>query len=271
MSAGLDHATPEAARVVQEMREELAAVKEEQANRIDELESEFADTKEELAAAHGRIDELEAQPRIRWDSDKPSEMTIEHPDEETSDYPLGASIKSKASADRIWKAHDSLADDVEKVKYEGVDVTDLAGQPLHSSLPIEDAMKRYNTGGPMREALEENEKRAAVLFKAFGDRAKVSMNGRTMRLDSADVRSILADKMDEQDANSNTVKRCMKRLAEMSSTESKKDRDAYDEENLFTMGKHEGRLAVRASKQEFHEFMQDMTERWEKDSAVTLS
>lgn len=253
-------ASPAVARLAERV-EALAEQNGELSDRVESLE-------DENQMLRGRVDELEAQPRIQWDSDKPSDMRVKHPDEETADYPLGASVKSKASADRVWDSVDELSADVETLKYEGVDVTDLAGgQPLNAALLIEDRVQKYNAGTPLRDELSGNEKRAAVLFKAFGSRSKTSMNGRTLRIDSADVRSILADPdtgLGQKDLNSNTVKQAMAMFAKLSVKKPQEERDAYDDDNLFTLGKHDGRLAIRASKQEYNEFIADLENRYEQ-------
>lgn len=83
-----------------------------------------------------------------------------------------------------------------------------------------------------------------------------------MKLESADVRNILED-AGGSEPNPNTVRRAMKMLAKKTSDASKGDRspDAKDE-NLIWTHKGNKRQQLRAEKEEWLDYMQEVEERY---------
>ena len=74
-----------------------------------------------------------------------------------------------------------------------------------------------------------------------------------MRLDSDEVRHILAEKTDRSSKswNRNTVVRVMRWVANLSSNEEHSDRDPYDDGNLIHMREGDKRLELVADREEW--------------------
>lgn len=230
---------------VEELVRELVA-------RVDQLEAE-RDALEE------RVAELERQPTLHWPDDDLSSLSIEHP-EYGFELPIGATITSKVSHEDL-DDHDeieSLQQDVQALKRGAVDELDLVTS-AEADLPIETDVARAGDE-QLRDDLTANELRAVKVFRKFGARSS-SWSG-TMRLESDEVATILEEE-GEVDPNPNTVRRTMRTLAKKTSDQPKDERDPRaKDENLLWVAQGDKRLEVRADRDEFLDYMEEVEQRY---------
>jgi len=227
--------------------------------RVCELEAEnerLRDTVDELES------ELEDRVAVRWESSAPADIKLEGDYE----YPLGTVLTGKAASsevEELEKDVDGLLDDVHDLKVDGVDAADLVGTGDHDevALPIEDTISALRSD--VRDDPSANKQRATVLFRAFGGRAHPTKGGK-LQLDSAAARSVLEEKAGIEDVNRNTLKRSMKQTAKLTSEKPQKERRARDDENLITLVKGEnGRLVLRADREEWRQYLDEVEGRYE--------
>lgn len=228
------------------------------ANRVTELEKENT-------VLRDRLQIVENRPELEWDGDDATDLVVIHPDKGYP-YPLGAKA-SNALSETVWGDDlERMQDDIHALKTGAVDTTDLVAGGVEPHLPIEEKVRQ--AGNPAtRDDLTANQERAVAIFRAFGGRAQ-SWSG-VLKLTSHDVKTILDDK-GWTDPNNNTVKRVMKMLAQLTSEKPKEARDPFDDENLLTLRK-EKRLTLTAEKDEWHEYLADVEDRYGDGSSVTLS
>lgn len=232
-------------------------------DRIDDLETTVAEQQATIDEQADRIEELEEEidnrTPIRWNSDAPNDIEIEHENGWT--YPIGERLATRADADVV----DELHDEVHKLKMEGVDASDLIGLTGDDEpeLPIEDTIAALRSD--IRDDPSANKARATVVFQAFGGRAARTKGGKLV-LKSTAVRSILEDpeKGDMADVNNNTLKRTIHQCAKLTSPNDKpRDRDARSPHNLLTVDERGGKLALVADKDEWHEYLKEVEERYQ--------
>jgi hypothetical protein len=224
---------------------------------LQELVDRVTQLEAENEALRDRVAELEAQPRLEWKEESPANIKIYHPEQEFP-FPIGSA--AKGAPDWIEEDLDQLESDVQALKREAVDELDLVTTG-DAKLPIEATLAKMKDE-TLRSELSANEERAIKIFRKFGGRAD-SWSG-TLTLTSSDVKTIL-EETGEPDPNPNTVKRAMQMVAKKTSTASKDDRDAYDQEkNLLWLHRGEKRLQLRATKEEWLAWMEEVSERYGK-------
>lgn len=224
-------------------------------DRIDELEETVEQKEERIADLEA---ELESRAAVRWDEPSPREIVLERPGSPQSVY-LGEKVFD--NTDLI----EEIEDDVKQLKVQGVDAQDLVGMTGDDEpeLPIEDIVSQLRSD--MREDPSSNKARATVVFQAFGGRA-TSTNGGKLVLKSPAVRNILEDpeKGDMEEVNNNTLKRTIQQTAKLTSPHTKpEDRKARSPENLITVEKRDGNLALVADSDEWHDYLSEVEERYQ--------
>jgi uncharacterized protein YifE (UPF0438 family) len=230
--------------------ESLEEVVRDLAARVTELEAENE-------SLRSRVEELESQPRLEWDGESPHNIQIRHP-EMGFPYPIGSAAAQNLPEGFSEEDLTAMENDIQALKRGAVDELDLV-TGAEPDLPIEQDIAKAGDEN-LRDDLSANELRAVQIFRKFGARA-TSWSG-TMKLESADVRNILED-AGGSEPNPNTVRRAMKMLAKKTSDASKGDRspDAKDE-NLIWTHKGNKRQQLRAEKEEWLDYMQEVEERY---------
>jgi polyhydroxyalkanoate synthesis regulator phasin len=207
----------------------------------DELEREREARRaiERELAAHSK--RLQHDVKLEWDTGMIEDLSVTSTT--GAEYPLGAVVMKRASKDRVQE----LEARIRKLEEGEVDVV-VRSEMDHDALPIERAIALRQQGS---SDLSANKERATLVFPEFGHRSR-SWSG-TMRLDSDEVRHILAEKTDRSSKswNRNTVVRVMRWVAKLSSVEKPSDRDPYDGSNLIHMREGDKRLELVADRGEW--------------------
>lgn len=227
--------------------EQLEAQVEALAANIDALSTKLETRTQELREAEERIEELKDTATLHWEGNDATDMMVESRD--GAKYPVGTVIQSKVSGIRI----DDLEERLRKVEDGELDVA-VRSEASEDALPIERKIALDRNG----EKLPNNESRATVVFPAFGGKAQTT-GGSKLVMSSRQVREVLEDRTDRAEWDNMTIGRVMRKTASLTSYEDDADnRDPESEENLITLKKRNGKLALVADRDEWLEWNKDV-------------
>lgn len=217
---------------------------------VDELQAENEALREENEALRERVDELESQATVEWSSPNPNELKITDATNTNTVYPYRA-ISDKVRSEELDAIEERLTD-IEEGRADVI----VRSETNEDALPIESRIARQHAGD---DGLTANEERAAIVFPTFGGRAS-TVGGSKLVMSSEDVRHVLTEKTNRSEWPAVTIRRVMTWTARLTSRGGG-EADARDEENLITLTKRNGRLALEAERREWIEWSEDASER----------